>query len=60
VYYADPTDGPIDWIAITWYIFTVGPCPFGGYIIKNDRIRSRQLRVTSISSGRSTQTRGEQ
>jgi hypothetical protein len=26
-------------------VFTVGPCPFHGYISKSDRIRSRQLRV---------------
>jgi hypothetical protein len=33
-------------------MFTVGPCPFRGYISKSDRVRSGQLRVTS--SGRST------
>jgi hypothetical protein len=43
----DPDDAPTDWLAITWYVFTVGPCPFRGYISKSDRIRSRQLRVTS-------------
>jgi hypothetical protein len=32
VFSVDPTDAPIDWIAITWYVFTVGPCPFHCYI----------------------------
>jgi hypothetical protein len=26
-------------------MFTVGPCPFRGYISNHDKIRSRQLRV---------------
>jgi hypothetical protein len=31
-------------------MFTVGPCPFRGYVSKSDRIRSGQLRVTEYSS----------
>jgi hypothetical protein len=35
VFSVDPTDGPkTGWIGITWYVFTVGPCPFCGYISK--------------------------
>jgi hypothetical protein len=30
----NPTDAPIDWIAIACYVFTVGPCPFRGYITR--------------------------
>jgi hypothetical protein len=41
VFSVDPADAPIGWIAITWYMFTVGPCPFRCYI--SDRIRSGQL-----------------
>jgi hypothetical protein len=33
---------------MTWYVFTVNPCPFRGYIGKRDRIRSRQLRVVVV------------
>jgi hypothetical protein len=33
-------------------VFTIGPCPFRGYISKSDRIRSRQLRVAVAAEAR--------
>jgi hypothetical protein len=43
VFSEDPTDAPINWTTITWYMFTVGPCPFRGYVGKSDRISSEAV-----------------
>jgi hypothetical protein len=58
VFSVDPTRQYTGWIVIMWYVFTVDACPFRSYISKSNRICSRQLRVTSSSCGRSTQTGG--
>jgi hypothetical protein len=41
VFSVDPTDAPIDWRAITWYVFTVGACPVRGYITRAVRCKFR-------------------
>jgi hypothetical protein len=53
VFSVDPTDAPVNWRDGD-HVMYVGACPFRGYIIKSDRIRSGQLRVSG--SGRNTRT----
>jgi hypothetical protein len=52
VFSVDPTDAPTNWLDSDHIlcIFTVGPCPFRGYI--SDRIRSGQLRVVVAAEAR--------
>jgi hypothetical protein len=37
VFSVDPTRQYTGWIAITWYMFTLGPCLFRGYRSKSDK-----------------------
>jgi hypothetical protein len=48
----DPTDAPLDRVDSDHVMFTVGPCPFRGYVSKTDRIRSGQLRVIVAAEAR--------
>jgi hypothetical protein len=58
VFSVDPTDAPIDWLDSDHVIcVSCDVCPFCSYISKNP---GGFKAVTSSSSGRSTQARGQQ